>query len=420
MKYLFYLLLALSIPLPALAQTDIVTPTKIALIKNTVGEASMSIDIQLDINKNESIDFDHWINHPEDKPKVSLQYGDQKSDCPLRVRPEASAKNSIGFIVSGFTESTLERFLNRDHDNQIKLLVENDVRVNLLHMPDTMATSHLLVIKADVLNKMINDQLTITADDRSGFLTSLNNFYYYQNKVDFGVQPSQDTVKTSYILTMKLQNAYNRKNFLKCDDSQKGTPIYWSLDTRLSTEFKDSLNYIKFYPVNLMWENYSKKIPFQLSIKAGHESSQDFISKRAALDASITLITPNAINLTTAQSNRLRLKPVITAGIKGYYDYSNNVEAFTSGQPHVDGYYYVPVFNNYAIIFEGTAFYDMSTVRNPDNKIQGNYSVTLGAEIPKTGFKAMFKYVDGKSDINFKDGSVIAIGLLMDFFQEKK
>ena len=308
--------------------------------------------------------------------------------------------------------------MNKDRDNQIKLVVEQDVKIRLL--ADGQTEQKFLVIKADVLNSMINEQLTYTEDDRTGFMTSLNNFYYYDNKADFGVNPGQDSVKTSYILSLKLQNAYNRKNFLKCDDNTKSLPVYWNLDARVSTNFKDSLNYIKFYPVNLMFENYSKKIPYQLNLKLGHESTQDLISKRAVVDASISLITPNLVNLSTAQSSRLRLKPVITAGFKGYYDYSNNVDAFASGQPHIDGYYYVPVFDNYAIIFEGTSFYDLSQTRNPDKKIQGNYSITLGAEIPKTGFKAMFKYTDGRTDINFKQGSIIAIGLLMDFFDEKR
>lgn len=60
------------------------------------------------------------------------------------------------------------------------------------------------------------------------------------------------------------------------------------------------------------------------------------------------------------QSNRLRLKPVITAGLKRYSDYSNDIDSFSSGLAHIDGYYYVPVFNNYAIIIEGTSFYDFS------------------------------------------------------------
>ena len=157
-----------------------------------------------------------------------------------------------------------------------------------------------------------------------------------------------------------------------------------------------------------------------MNVKLGNESDQSFINKRVVVDASINMIVPNLVNLTTAQSNRLRLKPVITAGLKGYYDYSNDITSFTSGLAHIDGSYYIPVFNNYAIILEATSFYDFSKERNPLKKIQGNYSITLGAEIPKTGFKAMFKYTDGKTDINFKQGSIISIGLLMDFFQEKK
>jgi hypothetical protein len=418
MKHILFILLALGFSATCVSQTEYVTPKNITLKQNSVGEFSLAIDINLDISETDNIDPDYWIENPQEKPKVALIYGDQKLDCPLNVSPMVGAK-SVGFKVTNFSKSTFERFLNKDHDNQIKLVVEQDVTIRLL-TTDGQAGQRFLAIKADVLNSMINEQLTYTEDDRTGFMTSLNNFYYYQNKVDFGVNPSQDTIKTSYILSLKLQNAYNRKNFLKCDDDKKPVHIYWTLDARVSTNFKDSLNYIKFYPINLMLENFTKKIPYQLNLKLGHESTQDFISKRVAVDASISLITPNLVNLSTAQSSRLRLKPVITAGFKGYYDYSNNVDSFASGQPHIDGYYYVPVFDNYAIIFEGTSFYDLSQTRNPDKKIQGNYSITLGAEIPKTGFKAMFKYTDGRTDINFKQGSIIAIGLLMDFFDEKR
>lgn len=72
------------------------------------------------------------------------------------------------------------------------------------------------------------------------------------------------------------------------------------------------------------------------------------------------------------------------------------------------------------LLLKELLFTILAMKRNPDKKIQGNYSITLGTEIPKTGFKAMFKYTDGKTDINFKQGSIISIGLLMDFFQEQK
>jgi len=421
MKYLFSIavLFMLLMPVCLFSQTKEVAPKSIKLLTNAIGEFSISVDIGLEMTDKDSIDYDYWIDEPFEKPKVHLQYADQKSNCKLEIKPELSSTQSIGFKVTGFSQSTFDRFLNKDRDNQIKLVVDKNIKIKLFPK-ESGAAPQFWIIPADAINELISNNLTFTDSERSDFLTYLNNFYYYENKVDFGVNPEKDSIKTNYVLSIRLQNAYNRKNFLQCDEaSSKRKPLYWSLDTRLSTNFNDSLNYIKLYPVNFLIEDFNKKIPYQLNIKIGHESNQSFINKRAAVDASINIITPNIINLSTAQSNRLRLKPVITAGLKGYYDYSNNISSFASGLAHVDGYYYIPVFNNYAIIIEGTSFYDFSNERNPDKEVQGNYSVTLGAEIPKTGFKAMFKYTDGKTDINFKQGSVISLGLLMDFFQEQ-
>ena len=115
----------------------------------------------------------------------------------------------------------------------------------------------------------------------------------------------------------------------------------------------------------------------------------------------------------------MRLKPIVNVGIKGYEDYSNNITAFISGQAYLKGYYYIPVYNNYSIIIDGSAFYDFSNQRNPDHKIADNYSITIASELPATGFKAILKFVNGKSDIDYKTGQIILIGLLMDFFQEK-
>lgn len=416
MKPLFIYIILCFIPTYMLAQTKEIKPISIKLYTNSIDNNSISLDFELEMGE-DSIDFDYWIKNPLEKPKVTLQYADQKSQCKLDVKPELSS-NTLGFKITGFSQKTLDRFLNKDRDNQIKLVIEKDIKIKLI--AEDTSESQFWVIPADIINKMITEELVFTEVERTDFLTSLNNFYYYENKVDFGVNPGKDSIKTDYVLSVKLQNAYNKKNILKCNNSNMINPLFWSIDARLSTNFSDSLNYIKFYPINFLIENFREKIPYQFNIKLGHESNQSFVNKRVAIDAAINIITPNVLNLTTAQSNRLRLKPVFTAGLKGYYDYSNNINSFLSGLVHIDGYYYIPIFNNYAIIFEGTSFYDFSKERNPKNKIQGNYSITLGAEIPKTGFKAMFKYTDGKTDINFKQGSIISIGLLIDAFQEQK
>lgn len=406
----------LTVTIGAYAQTSTIVPKKVSLIKNAVGTPSLSVEFELEMG-DDTLDTDFWTQVSE-RPAVSMQYADQKvSGCKLTISPLLSGR-SLGFKVTGFNHSTLQRFLNRDKDNQIKLVIETDVKVRLMLRAGETEPRYLL-IKAEEANKIMNDGLTFSETDRADFLTALNNFYYYENVVDFGIQPGIDSLRSDYILSMRFQNVYNRKNFLKCGSKSSNIPVYWGIDTRLSTDFSDSLNYIKIYPLNFLFEDFSKRIPYQFNIKLGHESSQDFENKRATIDASLKFIIPNLVSLTTAKSNRLRLKPVITAGLKGYYDYSYDIESFASGQAHIDGHYYIPLFNNYAIIIDGGVFYDLSSERNPDKKLFGNYSITLGAEVPKTGFKAMFKYVDGKTDINFKQGSIISIGLLIDFFQEQ-
>ena len=406
------------LPVVSFAQTSTVVPLEVRIVPNTVNKASLSIDFTLDMGE-ESIDPDYWLDTLT-RPRFSINYADQKaSDCPLQYKVFMRPKG-FGVIITGFNPSTLKRFINGDKDNQIRLLATKDITIHLNRKEDETEDRYWL-IEQKVVNQMLSDQLTFTDEERSDFLTSLNNFDYYENLVDFGINPGRDTARSDYILTFRFQNAYNKKRFLSCKPAAKNPlNIYWNFDARVSTDFSDPLNYINFYPVNILFENFHGKVPYQWKIKAGNESSQNFQNKRVALDGEFNFIIPNLINLTTAQSNRLRLKPVISAGVKGYYDYSNGIDAFASGQAYLTGHYYIPVFTNYAIIIDGGGFYDFSDERNPGREIFGNYSITLGAEIPRTGFKAMFKYVNGRTDINFKQGSIISLGLLMDFFTEKK
>lgn len=62
----------------------------------------------------------------------------------------------------------------------------------------------------------------------------------------------------------------------------------------------------------------------------------------------------------------------------------------------------------------------MATKRNPDQKLSTNYSITIASEIGTSGYKAIVKYENGKSDINQKEGQAVVLGLLMDFLKEKK
>jgi hypothetical protein len=394
-----------------------ITIKEISLKPNAVGGFSLSVDFRLDINSDEIFDDEYWSDKNK-LVKFHITYAgksNSKKNC-LTANPFAT-KSGFGFQITGFNNASLNQFLAKD--DQISVEVDEDVQIQLLKS-DGKTVSRTGILKKEDVNNMIAENLSITDDERTSYLTYLNNFYYYENSIDFGVEPSDDSATTSYFLTFQFQNRYNIKNLLSCTKNTNKAPhLFWSLSGRLSTNFDDALNHIYFYPVNLQFSNYLAKLPWEANIKVGNESNETFVNKRVVIDASSTFIIPNLVNLTTASSNRLRLKPIIIGGIKAYYDYSNNATNFFSGQAYLNFHYYIPVINNYAIIIDENPFYDFSNETNPKHKMANSYSIILGAEIPGTGFKAMLKYVNGKSDLNYKQGEIIGIGLLADLFQEK-
>lgn len=395
--------------------------TKAEIKSNALENFSLSINFLIDKNPDEITDDEYNVN--PNKPKAHLSYSDRQitnadnKSCELSIVPYLT-KSGFGFKITVFNNASIKQFLAKD--NQISVEVDDDIKIKLLKS-DGKTTSRFVIIKKEDVNKIIRQNLSINDEVRTSYVTYLNNFYYYQNAFDFGVAPAKGSSETSYFLTFQVQNRYDSKSFLSCEanSSNKIPHLFWNIDGRVSTNFSDSLNFINYYPVNVKWSNYTTNTPYEINIKLGNEANQTFSNKRVVFDGSYTFIIPNLINLTTAASNRLRLKPIITAGIKGYHDYSNNTTHFSSGQVYLNIHYYIPVLNSYAIILEGMPFYDFSKEKNPDQKVKNNYSIILGAEIPGTGFKAMFKYVNGTSDITFKQGQIIALGLLMDLFQEK-
>lgn len=129
-------------------------------------------------------------------------------------------------------------------------------------------------------------------------------------------------------------------------------------------------------------------------------------------------ILPNLIDLSFGE-NRLRLKPVVSFGLKIYKEIENerpvdvNSNEF-SNQLYGEFYYYIPVQKNYSIIIDGKAFYDFSAKVNPDSKLMYNYSVAFGIDIPKTEFKTVFKYVKGNNEVTQEMNDYLMLGVLID------
>jgi hypothetical protein len=391
--------------------------TKVSISPNTVNGATLSVDLQIDISK-AKISAEYWIP-VANRPKFHLTYNGKEPKCPLKTN-FAVTDSSVQVIIGNLSQETVDRIA--DKDNKISIQFDSDLVFKYIDSSVTPAVSKMGKVTMDVINNMISQNLSFPADQKTKFLTALNNLYYYKNSIDFGVQPGKDSSSVSYTLNFNFENIYSANSVLKCTTegsrAAKGatTLVYYGISGRLSTNSKDSLNFLNIYPLIVHSSDFKGKIPYEWNLKLGHESNETFTNRRVAADASISLIIPNLVNLTSPSFARLRLKPVIDLGLKGYYDYSKGGNNFASGQAYFNAYYYIPVYDNYTIILNDKTFYDFSKQKNPGRKLAGNYSIAIGTELPKTGFKVMLKYENGKTDINYKQTQAVVIGLLMNLF----
>ena len=413
------LLAALPLALSAQIKTDTVayTVNSVSLDTNTVIRPSLTLVLNTSFTTGE-ITGDYY--NAGYKPKLHVDYKGKVPKCPLEL-VVGVRRTKLTIKFTNLTAETIERFGGKD--NALAVVFDQDLFFKYRSDPTGKPRDYTYGrINKDTLNKVLKEQLSFPADAQTRFLTAVNTMYYYKNSADFGIQPSKDSSAFALVLNFNYQNLYSAGSLLNCgtnSGSGSHTLVYYGISTRLSSNTKDSLNFINIYPLVIQGGNYGKGIVKEWALKAGHESSEDFTYRRVTLDGSISMIIPNLVNFTSAASTRLRLKPVIDLGIKGYDNYSKGISSFLSGQAYLNAYYYIPVYDHYAIIFNDKTFYDFSVQTNPKRELASNYSVAIGTEIPKSGFKVMFKYQDGKSEFNRKQTQAVVIGLIMNLFNEK-
>jgi len=419
-KQLFMLLLA-ALPMALFAQTktDTVayTVNSVSLDTNTVARPSLSLVLNTSFTTGE-ISGDYY--NAGYKPKLHVDYKGKVPKCPLEL-VVGVRRSKLTIKFTNLTTETIERFGGKDND--LAIVFDDDLlfkyRLDPTGKPGDYTYGR---INKDTLNQLLKEQLSFPADAQTRFLTAVNTMYYYKNSADFGIQPSKDSSSFALVFNFNYQNLYSAGSLLNCGANSGGsghTLVYYSISTRLSSNTGDSLNFINIYPLVIQGSNYSKGFVKEWALKAGHESSEDFTYRRVTLDGSISMILPNLVNLTSAASTRLRLKPVIDLGIKGYNNYSRGISSFLSGQAYLNAYYYIPVYDHYAVIINDKTFYDFSAQTNPKKELASNYSVAIGTEIPKSSFRVMFKYQDGKSEFNKKETQAVVIGLIMNLFTDK-
>ncbi len=319
-----------------------------------------------------------------------------------------AAKKSINFKISNLTDELIH--LMQDGVAHIYVKTDKDIIFKVFKTDDTTTEMTLKISKIQI-EKQTRSKPFLTKSMAKELINAKGGeIFLTQNKIDFGMIPSDQASsgKNEYNASFKYRTRYS---FLS------EIPIFLYTEGLISSNSKDSLNFISIYPVNYNFFKGTNELVGQLGI----EGNQVFTNYRISGNFYWNGLIPNLIDLTLGE-NRLRLKPVVKLGFKLYKEIENNRPVRLnnnefSNQIYSEMYYYIPLQSLYSIIIEGSAFYDFSSIANTDKQVMYNYSITLGVDFPKTDFKTIFKFSKGDNVVSKQSNEFLMIGLMVDLFE---
>lgn len=379
---------------------------------NTTNRNSITITFEIDFSKqnlndflidDESFDDLNVDLNPElisKKYPNLLTQGEEITWGVKQKRITCKISNISDELISKFKESIALIYVKIDKDIIFNVLKNNDI-----------TTIKTLKINKTQIEKVTSSKPFLTETAAKELIDAKGGeIFLTQNKFDFGIIPAEQSSSSKTEVNVSF-NYRTRYSFLK-----DKLPVFFSAEGLIGSNSKDSLNYVSIYPVNY---NFLKRNN-EFIVQVGVEGNQVFSNYRISGNFFWNGIIPNIVDLTFGE-DRLRLKPVIKAGIKFYQEIENNrpIEINNnefSNQVFGEFYYYIPIQKIYSLIIGGTAFYDFNSKVNPDNIAMFNYSATLGIDIPKTDFKTIFKYSKGENGISYQTNDYFMIGLMIDSF----
>jgi len=292
----------------------------------------------------------------------------------------------------------------------IELLVEMPESFYLFSESDLTfpgLNNHTIILPAALLSSTSRGKIVIPEEYRLELISSLaGNLRRYRNNFNIGFDPGKKPFVLSfdYLFSKPYRNNKNG--------------LFFFSEGRLSTNKFDSLNFFRILPINAnIWSQ--KNALYHFAANAGLEANQQFSMARVLAGVKFEGIIPNLIDLTYGY-DRLRLKPVITAGINYYNEVrvpegQNKQSAFLlSGEI----YYYVPVMDSYYLLVQGKTFYD--TGKKQADAWNYNISLALGLEFPSAPATILAKYVFGANEVTYERNDHLLIGFAMDLFTSSR
>ncbi|MBE0662761.1 MAG: hypothetical protein IH597_09850 [Bacteroidales bacterium] len=263
-----------------------------------------------------------------------------------------------------------------------------------------------LTLEINELRSASKGKIGLSVEQIDEVLATLaGNLTRYRNFFNLGFDPQAED------FTLSLDYLYSKPYKIE------NIGLYFFSEGRLSTFSADTLNYFKIYPINAnLWED--KLMRYHVVASSGLEADQIFSNARINVNLNIESIIPNLVNLTYGH-DRLRLKPVVAAGISYYNQIKVPDESLKQNAFLLSGeiYYYIPVMEAYYFLVHAKTFYD--TGREKAVAWDYHASVALGLELKSAPATIIAKYAFGANEITFEHNDQLLIGFAMDLFGER-
>lgn len=392
MKQIIFLVITILLASTVLAQTSLTINSVETDIDTDPDSPSFEVRVVFSIPGNDSIDAFNFADNEELKLS-SLKYwsflGGDNYSSPLSL-------SASGFSVFyNLTADTVLQLLNTD-PGSFYLESSQDLKF-LTKDNDT------LVLGINDLKSATFGNLNLSDAQIDEVINSLaGNLLLYRNFFNIGFDPQAEDFTLS--LDYRYSKPYKIENF----------GLYFFSEGRLSTFSADTLNFFKIYPINAnLWED--KLMRYHVVASSGLEADQTFSNARINVNLNIESIIPNFVNLTYGH-DRLRLKPVVAAGIRYYSQIKVPDETLKQNAFLLTGeiYYYIPVMEAYYFLVHAKTFYD--TGREKELAWDYHASVALGLELKSAPATIIAKYVFGANEITFEHNNQLLIGFAMDLF----
>lgn len=373
---------------------------------NSIGSPEIIIDIFVRLDSKTVVDDENFstLNSELTLTLISAKY-EELIDKSVTISGSPIQKG-VRLTINGFSSQLSE--LIAKNDAEIYIRPNKPIKFDAYNQSDNSSIRRSISI--DDIELYTKNKIALTKSMQDELIAARGGAVFMtQNNIDFGVIPKDENNNNDI-------GFYTNFNYRSGYSFLPESKLFFYAKGRLSTQPEDSLNFLSIYPVNL--NLIGNKGNFGLQI--GVDGNQTFSNYRISGNLLWQGVIPNFLNFTMG-ADRLRLKPVLKAGVKFYQEMENN-RAVTlnenqfSNQAFAELYYYIPVKDIYSLVIEVNSFYDFNDKVNPNNKVMFFYTATIGLEIPNSPIKTIFKYSKGANGINYQTDDQLTIGFMADLF----